>query len=126
MLTTDKVAELKRIVSDYTGTLDPEQLNATGQKMTRRNENVMSRYIIMYCIKERSKLQLREIGDYFALYVDHATILHGIKTIKDTMSISKTFTSMVNAILTEWDEVLFGSPAEAEAVEQIESYFLVI
>ncbi len=126
MLTTDKVAELKRIVSDYTGTPDPEQLNATGQKMTRRNENVMSRYIIMYCIKVRSKLHLREIGDYFVLYVDHATILHGIKTIKDTMSISETFTAMVNAILSEWDEVLYGSPAEDEVIEQIESYFLVI
>ena len=126
MLTTDKVAELKRIVSDYTGTPNPEQLNATGQKMNRRTENVIARYIVMYCINQRSKLQLREIGNYFALYVDHATVLHGIRSTENTMSISKTFTSMVNAILTEWDEVLYGSPAEDEVVEQIESYFLVI
>lgn len=67
-------------------------------RKTRKREIVFARQVAMYLIKRHTKkLSLKQIGKHFG-DKDHATVLHGIKTIKNLMEFDRTIKNTVNEI----------------------------
>ncbi len=74
--------EIVNTVADYYE-LYPEKLFLK----TRTRSVVKARQVSMYIIREITGKPFQEVGRYFNL--DHATVLHSVKTVKNEMSTNK-------------------------------------
>ncbi len=69
-------------------------------KSTKRSANIsQARNICMYIIKTVTGLTLKEVGAYFGK--DHATVLHSIKKVENSIETDGTFKNTVNNIMRE-------------------------
>lgn len=64
---------------------------------TRRYDIVLPRQIAMYLIRKHTTLSLSDIGIKFG-NKDHATVLHGVKKVKDYIQVDKVLRRKVNDI----------------------------
>lgn len=84
----------------YGESLTPELV----KEKTRKGNVMFARQLIMYFCKEKEEGTLQQIGDHFGL--DHATVLHAIKTIKNYIETDKIkrikieyYTKLIDKIL---------------------------
>ncbi len=56
------------------------------KKVSRKQEIVYNRHLVMYLLKNKTKLNLREIGELFGK--DHATVIHSCNKIAGYISIN--------------------------------------
>ena len=117
-MTQQEIAHIKLTASLVTGCYDFERLNPQGTKMLRTAERLFTRQLIMYYLRTHCKLPLRQIGDCFALPVDHATVIHAVTVIQNYIETDKTVRDIVNELI----ETLVP---EQDCISQIESYFLI-
>lgn len=87
--------ELKEIYSKVCESLEVNIEAA--QKKNRKRELVLARQIAYYHAKEMTDYSLSVIGKDIGSK-DHATVLYGIRTIKDLMSVDKKLEQKVNEI----------------------------
>ena len=80
------MTDIDRICEFYGITFSDVKKNITSRKV----ENVYTRQIIMYMLREKygKIMSFQAIGDIFEL--NHATILHGYKTIKGFTDVDKS------------------------------------
>lgn len=125
-MTPETINRLKLLVSEHTGCINIEKLNKKGTKMLRKHEMVFARQLIMYFLKAKTRMNLYDIGDVFLIKLDHANIIHGIKTIENLYQTNKLVRKSISAFILEAEELLFSSHSEEDEVaEQIESYFII-
>jgi len=87
----------------------------------RKRELVFRRFVTMYLLRKFTKLSLAEIGFIFGK--DHATALHGYRTISDYMDIDPETQSIVVPIRNEIIKVLdVIDETEASIHEQLIYY----
>jgi chromosomal replication initiation ATPase DnaA len=131
MITPEKVTALKKLVSSYTGVENFEELNSTGEKMTKKRSHVLSRYLVMFCLAETTKMSGASIGDQFDLLVDQATVLHAKKAMRNLMDTDRKFHEIISDLLDDAERLINGSGVtikyrqDPDVISQIESYFLV-
>ncbi len=66
-----------------------------------RSQNIaFPRQIAMYILKEYTNLSLKQIGASFG-GMDHTTVLHGVKKVKDSMDEDATVENLVNDIVKD-------------------------
>jgi hypothetical protein len=73
--------KLKNIKSIVENVFNIENIS----RKTRKRNYVYARYVYMYLAREKTRYSLVYIGNYIKL--DHATVLHGIKTIQNIFSL---------------------------------------
>jgi hypothetical protein len=66
-------------------------------KRSRKREFVQIRQMTMKLVKRRTITSLDKIGSFLGNY-DHATVLHGIKTVNNLMNTNKVFRTQFNEI----------------------------
>ncbi len=68
-------------------------------KVSRKSDVVLIRHIVFYVLR-KEKYTLNSIGEHFGK--DHSTIIHGIKSIENYLSIpSHPTTKKINTILNQ-------------------------
>jgi chromosomal replication initiator protein len=82
---------IKRVVCNYFGITIENMLSKT-----HKRESVYPRYICMYFASKYTKLSSTVIGDHFGK--DHATCLHGVKTVNNLMETDKRFKLQIDEI----------------------------
>ncbi len=63
---------------------------------TRRREVVEARQIYMTLMRKHTSSTLKEVGDKINL--DHATVMHGIRVVKNYLEVDSKFADSFNAI----------------------------
>lgn len=98
----DKINEEQISMNDCIIDLVVKEVNAFYQlpeisnKRTRKREYVKARQIAYWIIKQETKVTLTGIAKKFGY--DHATVLHGINSIKNLMQVHKEFRAEVEKI----------------------------
>lgn len=78
----DKAQLIQRIVRTYYG--------ITPNHRTRKQEQVIYRFVSMYFMKQNTKLSLSQIGSYFG-DKDHATVLNALNVANNWIETEKNF-----------------------------------
>ena len=65
---------------------------------SRKKNIVTARHVVMYIMREYSKLQLKDIGSFLGNR-DHTTILSGAEKIKGLVMSDKEFSKLVSSII---------------------------
>lgn len=73
---------IRKIVEQYTGVQDIS-------KHTRQQPVTFARWIYFYTSRRYTSYSLKDIGEFMGF--DHATVLYGIKKIKDELSTGQFF-----------------------------------
>lgn len=83
----------KEVVAKHLG-LEPEDLD----KVTRNGDIVKARQIAMYFAKNETKKSYQFIGNNFRGGMDHATIMHACKTVKNQIETNPKFRKLITEI----------------------------
>ena len=115
-LGTDEISEIIfRLVSDLTGV-------ATFRKAkTRKSESVFARQLVMFAIyTECPNLSLQKVANLFLLKFNHATVLHGIRSMEARYSSNKPSRELIDALASMMAEhSLFTFQGRLKTIEVI-------
>ena len=117
------ITELKQIVAKYMQ-IEPEEIDEINKngKLKHTQESVLSRYLICYILREKTGYSLGKIGE--CLELNHATVHHGLKVVKNEAETNVKFKQIRDAVMYEVD-ILFEIPytIKQDVERQIMSYF---
>ena len=68
----------------------------------RKREVVQARQVTWWLAKKLTRLSLAAMGEPFGK--DHATVLHGIKTVNNLAETNKNFKIELNQLLSKWNK----------------------
>ena len=68
---------------------------------TRREKIAAARQLAMYLLREHTKLSLCEIGGVFSM--DHGTVIHSLRRVKDRMETEPEFRRMTQQLSTRFE-----------------------
>ena len=90
--TPETIFKIRTLIGEVTG-VDPQNFEPkhSNGKVKRDRELVNSRHLLMYILKNYSKITFKETGSQFNNKAfDHATALHAVKTINNAMETDKS------------------------------------
>lgn len=102
----------------------PEQLTSR----TRKREVVFARQVLMYITKKYTKDSFSHIGSYFKSEEkpkgwDHATVMHGCKTIKNLIDTDKIIANKVNVYIIKIESHIgFEKNVTLDKIIEIKEY----
>lgn len=87
---------IKKVICEVLGVAQKEMFGRT-----RFKEYVQARHLYYYLSSKMTKVSLREISNLSnGLNPNHATVIHGIRSIKDSIDVDKPFAKKVNEIIS--------------------------
>jgi len=110
-----KKSVIKSAINEYYGS------SKAFSTRSRKRELVFTRQLYMYFMKKHTNLNLINIGASFELLnYDHATVIHGIKTVKNIIDTSKNEAYKINKIA---GNVFMGLKTILDDIEK-DKYFI--
>ena len=118
--TSETIKEIRVLIGEVTG-VDPQNFEPKhpNGKVKRDGELVRSRHLLMYILKQHTKLVFREIGEQFDNNsFDHATVIHAVKTINNAMETEKNIRIVYNELFSKAKAVINYKQEEIKMREE--------
>lgn len=118
--TPETIFKIRTLIGEITG-VDPQNFEPKHEngKVKRDRELVASRHLLMYVLKNYSKMSLREIGrQYNDKKFHHATVIHAVKTINNAMETDKGVKAKYDELFKKAEKLIKQEAEEMKMKEE--------
>ncbi len=91
-----KIEDVVKTVCDYFH-VEPEKVLTK----SRKREFAQCRQISMYVLNTKTRMSLKNIGEYFGGR-DHTTVIHSTQTVRDLMDVDEEYKKNVQTIMQKF------------------------